>query len=75
MYVVSKNGTFGVLARRYRNEDNTQMVVIRWGLLRWLTPVKYEDILLLSGSYELDARAEAERWLADNDFGVKETWE
>jgi|GEM_PF-6833083 len=63
-YVVSRAGTFGTEQRSYENADGVHMVVIRWGPLGWLTPVPYADVKRLRSSFESEARAEAEAWLA-----------
>lgn len=65
-YVVSIGGTFGVVHRRYASEDGVPCVVIRWGPLGMLTPVKEEDVKFLRSSYEKEARQEAEEWLLSN---------
>ena len=62
-YVVSTGGTFGVVERIYRTESGEPMVVIRWGPLGWLTPVRGRDVRLLRSNYESEARTEAEEWL------------
>ena len=64
-YVVSKNGTFGVVHRRYTSDEGNQHVIIRWGPFGWLTPVLERDVKYLSSSYESEARKEAEEWLAN----------
>jgi hypothetical protein len=62
-YVVSKGGTFGVVQRKYTTDNKVKMVIIRWGRLGWVTPVKEESCKFLSSPYELEARKEAEKWL------------
>lgn len=62
-YVVSRGGTFGVVHRRYHNEEGEPMVIIRWGPLGWLTPVFERDVKNLSSSFQSEARKEAEAWL------------
>ena len=64
-YVVSKNGTFGVMHRRYVTEEGVPAVLIRWGPLGLLTPVKEEDVKFLKSRYEDEARKEAEEWLSN----------
>jgi len=62
-YVVSKRGTFGVVQREYRTESGVDMVIIRWGPLGWITPVKKKDCKPLASRYEAKALKEAEEWL------------
>ena len=63
-YVISKGGTFGVTERLYATEDGEKMILIRWGPLGWLTPVRDRDCQVLKSSYEIEAAAEAREWLA-----------
>lgn len=63
-YVVSKGGTFGVVHRSYLNEAREPCVVITWGPLGWITPVRESDCKQLRSSYESEAWAEAMTWLA-----------
>lgn len=67
MYVISRGGTFGVVSRRYVTEAGEPMVVIRWGPLGWLTPVREQDTRQLSSPYEAEAQQEARRWLETNN--------
>lgn len=63
-YVVSRSGTFGVAVRTYlTSHEQVPMVLIRWGILGWLTPVAVADVRWLSSAFESEARAEAERWI------------
>jgi len=39
------------------------MVIIRWGPLGWITPVKKKDCKPLASRYEAKALKEAEEWL------------
>lgn len=66
-YVVSAGGTFGFVQRRYTTEDGVKMVVIRWGPLNWLTPVRADEIKKLDSSYQAYAKAQAEAWLAERE--------
>jgi hypothetical protein len=59
MYVVSKGGTYGVVARTYCSEDGTEMVVIKWGRFGWLSPVRWKDCAVVT------SRVEAERKMAE----------
>lgn len=72
MYIVSRGGTFGTVHRSYRGEGGCEMVIIRWGRLRWLTPVRRDECRLLQSSYESEARDEAERW---HRAGCPSKWE
>jgi hypothetical protein len=63
-YVVSKGGTFGVVQRSYLTEDRVPCIVVSWGPLGWVTPLREEDCKQLRSSYESEARAEAMAWLA-----------
>jgi hypothetical protein len=63
-YVVSKSGTFGIVKRTYTTEAGEPCIVISWGPLGWITPVPERDCMRLRSSYEAEARAEAEQWVA-----------
>lgn len=72
-YVVSKGGTFGAIERCYMTGDGKEALVIRWGPLRWITPVLEADCKRLRSPYESEAKTEAEAWLRENgDDDVKE---
>lgn len=58
-YVVSAYGTFGTVEREYVTEGGEPCVVIRWGPLRWLTPVRARDCK------RVQSRAEARAWLEE----------
>lgn len=62
-YVVSRDGTFGVVTRTFDNLDGQKIVVIQWGPLRWVTTRYAEDVHALSSPYEAEARAEAKAWV------------
>jgi hypothetical protein len=62
-YVVSRGGTFGIAKRNYTTESGEDCVVIQWGPLGWITPVRARDCKQLASSYEREAREEAEAWL------------
>lgn len=64
-FVVTRAGTFGVVTRRYTNEDGAALAIIRWGRLGWHTPVYCKDVHQLKSSYESEARLEAEAWLEE----------
>jgi len=64
-FIVSKGGTFGTVQRRYMTEEFVPMVVIEWGPLRWVTPVREADVKRLESPYESEAREEAEAWLKE----------
>ena len=68
-YVVSKNGTFGVVKRTYTTESGEKMVVIQWGPLGWITPVSESECKQLKSPYESIARKEAEEWLDNKNVG------
>lgn len=63
-YVVSAGGTFGIPEREYKTEDGTEMLLICWGPLRWLTPVRADEVKQLRSNYEAEAELEARAWLA-----------
>lgn len=63
-YVVSKGGTFGVVQRSYLNEAREPCIVVSWGPLGWLTPLREADCKQLRSSYESEARVEALTWLS-----------
>ena len=63
-YVVSKGGTFGTVSRQYVTEDGVPMVVICWGPLGWITPVREDECKQLRSGYQSEAQAEAAAWLA-----------
>jgi hypothetical protein len=60
-YVCSKNGTFGTVHREYISETTGEkMVIVKWGVLGWLTPVLEKNLQQLRSPYERLARKEAE---------------
>lgn len=65
-YVVSRGGTFGTEERSYRTETGDEIVVIRWGPLRWLTPAPAVEVKRLASAYESEARKEALTWLREH---------
>ena len=63
-YVVSRGGTFGTVVREWVSAlTGKEMLLIRWGPLRWVTPVNKEDVKQLASSYEAVAWQEAKAWL------------
>lgn len=43
-YVCSKYGTFGVVEREYLTTEGVEMVLIKWGPLSWITPVRKDEV-------------------------------
>lgn len=69
-FVCTRGGTFGVVERNYRDGDGREAVVISWGPLGWLTPALESDCKQLSSRWEVEARAEAEAWIASLDVAT-----
>jgi hypothetical protein len=65
MYVITRNGTFGILQRSFLNEEGIRVAVIKWGSPGFTTTAFWEDIKLLNTAYEGEAREQAEKWLQD----------
>lgn len=70
-YVISRGGTFGVVQRRYRDDSGDMCLIVRWGPLGWLTPVKERDCIQLHSRYESEARREAELAFPETPDGGK----
>lgn len=65
-YVVTREcGLFGTVVREYIAGSGEPMVVIRWGPLGWITPVRARDCKRLSSRCWISARREAEEWISN----------